>query len=131
MNKSEWNKDKYVEEASALYKSDTGDIFRFAKCVLPVLHKLPKLDPMVVVPPAEKLSSPQCDDGFFSCDNKDDVLETGETRKKEPVVNNRVPPEGSNLERPMGMKKAKLIKKLEDAGVLSTGTSTCIIVEFC
>jgi hypothetical protein len=33
MQKSGWNEDKYVEEASALYKSHTGETFRFAKCV--------------------------------------------------------------------------------------------------
>jgi hypothetical protein len=43
MQKSGWNKDKYIEEASALYKSDTGETFGFAKCI-PVLHKLPKFD---------------------------------------------------------------------------------------
>ena len=68
MNKSGWNEDKYVEEASAVYQSDTGEVFQFAKCV-PVLHKLPKLDPMVdqmeVSPPAAKsLSHPPSNDAF-------------------------------------------------------------------
>ena len=51
-----------------------------------------------------------------------------ETRKKKPVVvKNRAPPQGSNLERQMGMKKAKLIKKLEGAGVLSSGTPASLL----
>ena len=133
MNKGGWNEDKHVEEASALYQSDTGEVFRFAKCV-PVLHKLPKfdpmVDPMVVSPPAEKSSSrPPSNDALYSCDEEDDVLETmeEETRKKKPVVNNRAPPQGSNLERPMGMKKAKLIKKLENAGVFPSGTPASLL----
>lgn len=32
-------------------------------------------------------------------------------------MNNDVPPQGSNMQRPMGMKKAKLMKKFEDASV--------------
>jgi hypothetical protein len=95
MNKSGWNEDKFVDEASALYQSDTGEVFRFAKCV-PVLHKFqkfgPMVDPMVVPPPAAKsLSHQPSDDAFYSCDEEDDVFETTETRKKKPVLNNRAP----------------------------------------
>ena len=137
MNKSRWNEDKYVEEASSLYQSGTGEVFRFAKCVLPVLQKLPKfdpmVDPMVVSPPAaaKSLSHPPSSDALHSCDEEeDDVLETTEeeTRTKKPVVNNRATPQGSNLERRMGMKKAKLIKNLEVAGVFSSRTSAASLL---
>jgi hypothetical protein len=36
---------------------------------------------------------------------------------KKAKVNNDVPPQGSNMQQPMGMKKAKLMKKFEDASV--------------
>ena len=119
MQKSGWNEDKYIEEASALYKSHTGETFRFAKCV-PVLHKLPKFDPMVL--PPTKVSSPQSNnlDTLHSTgpDDEECIPESAHKKKATALVNNSAPPQGSNMERPMGMKKAKLIKKMEDAGVL-------------
>ena len=82
----------------------------------------PMVDAKVVSPPAAKSSSnPPSNDAFYSCDEEDTEEETRNNKKK-PAVNNKAPPQGSNLERPMGMKKAKLIKKLEDAGVFSAGT---------
>ena len=122
MQKSGWNEDKYIEEASALYKSDTGETFRFAKCV-PVLHKLPKFDPMVL--PPTKASSPQSAnlDALHSTgpdDDDEEFIPESALKKKAALVNNSAPPQGSNMERPIGMKKAKLIKKLEDSGVLSS-----------
>jgi hypothetical protein len=38
-------------------------------------------------------------------------------------VNNDVPPQGSNMQRPMGMKKAKLMKKFEDAASVAVAAS--------
>jgi hypothetical protein len=49
LSKIGWNKEKYVEEASNLYKVVTGEIICFARCV-PVLHKVPKFDPKVNAP---------------------------------------------------------------------------------
>jgi hypothetical protein len=57
---------------------------------------------------------------------KDEVVvspESANNKKKATLVNNRAPPQGSNMNRQMGMKKAKLLKKLEDAGVLSSTTT--------
>ncbi len=122
MQKSGWNEDKHIKEASALYKSDTGETFRFAKCA-PILHKLPKFDPMVLAP--TKASSPQSTnlDTLHSTgpddDDKEFIPESAH-KKKVTLVNNSAPPQESNMKRPMGMKKAKLIKKLEDSGVLSS-----------
>ena len=121
--KSGWNEDKYIEEASSLYKDDTGDTFRFAKCV-PVLHKLPKYDPMVL-PSAPADNSPPYDN-YTGSDVEGEVVirpEATSSKKRAALVNNRAPPQGSNMDRPMGMKKAKLLKKLEDAGVLSSTTT--------
>jgi hypothetical protein len=88
------------------------------------------VDPMLVSPPAAKSSSHlPSNDALYSCGKEDDLLETTEeeTRKKKPIVNNRAPPQGSNLKRPMGMKKAKLIKKLEGAGVFSSGSPASLL----
>jgi hypothetical protein len=120
-NKSGWNEAKYIEEAGNLYKNETGEIFRFAKCV-PVLHKLPKFDPMV----AGSATLTPCDADSLSDENEEvhegfAIVSRGATRKRK--VNNNVPPQGSSMERPMGMTKAKLIKKMEDAG----GTLSSIV----
>ncbi len=48
IDKSGWNEEKYIKEASNFYMGETGELFCFKKCV-PVLHKLQKFDPMVVV----------------------------------------------------------------------------------
>jgi hypothetical protein len=48
MNRSGWSEHKYVEEASNLCKGETGEIICFKLCV-PVKHKLPKLDLIMVV----------------------------------------------------------------------------------
>jgi hypothetical protein len=114
INKSGWNEDKYVEEASNLYKGETGEPFRFQKCVTAVLHKLPKFDPMVVVGLSSLPRIMHVDDS--SADDDEDNGDIAIVRKKA-TVNNDVPPQGSNMQRPMGMKKAKLMKKFEDASV--------------
>ncbi len=120
MQKSGWNEDKFIEEASALYKSDTGETFRFAKCIT-ILHKLQNFDPMVL--PPTKASSPQSTnlDTLHSTgpdDDDEEFIPESAHKKNVTLVNNSAPPQGSNMERPMGMKKIKLIKKLEDSGVL-------------
>ncbi len=49
-------------------------------------------------------------------DNNEDVTIV----RKKAKVNNDVPPQGSNMQQPMGMKKAKLMKKFEDLLVAVT-----------
>jgi len=123
--KSGWNEDKYIEEASSLYKDDTGETFRFAKCV-PVLHKLPKYDPMVLPPSAPAADDSPPYNNYTGSDEEGEVVvrpEATSSKKRAALVNNRAPPQGSNMDRPMGMKKAKLLKKLEDTGVLSSTTT--------
>ena len=92
------------------------------KCV-PILHKLPKFDPMVL--PPTKACSPQSTnlDTLHSTgpdDDEEEFIPESAHKKKVTLMNNSARPEGSNMERPMGMKKAKIIKKLEDSGVLSS-----------
>ena len=53
-------------------------------------------------------------------DDDEEFIPESAHKKKATLVNNSAPPQGSNMERPMGMKKVKLIKKLEDSGVLSS-----------
>ncbi len=118
MNKSGWNEDKYVEEASNFYKGETGEPFCFQKCV-PVLHKLPKFDPMVVVGLSSLPKIMHVDDS--SADDDEDNGDIAIVRKKA-KVNDDVPPQGSNMQRPMGMKKAKLMK-FEDASVAAAAAS--------
>ena len=46
MKQGGWNKDNYIEEAGNLFKEEVGEPFKNAKCA-PILHKLPKFDPMI------------------------------------------------------------------------------------
>jgi hypothetical protein len=112
MNKSGWNEEKYVKEAGK-YKGETGELFRFKKCV-PVLDKLPKFNPMVV---AGATSSPRNVHGDDSSADDYDNTEDVTNDRKKAKVNNDMPRQGSNMQRPMGMKKAKLMKKFEDLSV--------------
>lgn len=95
MSKIGWNKKKYVEGASNLYKVETGEIFCFARCV-PVLHKVPKFGSMVNAP----LTSHDND----TSSQNEEVHEVHliasraiptRTKKKE---NNHIPPQESNME---------------------------------
>ena len=79
-----------------------------------MLHKLPKFDPMVVVGATSSPRNVHGDDS--TADDNDDNEDVTIVRKKA-KVNNDVPPQGSNMQQPMGMKKAKLMKKFEDASV--------------
>ncbi len=79
-----------------------------------MLHKLPKFDPMVVVGLSLSPRIMHIDDS--SADDDEDNGDIAIVRKKA-KVNNDVPPQGSNMEQPEGMKKAKLLKKFEDASV--------------
>ena len=103
----------YVKEASNLYKGETGEFFCFKKYV-PVMHKLPKFDPMVVVGAASSPRNVHGDD--YSADDNDNNKDVTIVKKKA-KVNNDVPPQGSNMQRPMGMKKTKLMKKFEELSV--------------
>ena len=127
VKRSGWNEDNYIEEAGNLFKEEVGEPFKYAKCV-PILHKLPKFDPMLAV---TKDSSPSSYLGVGGATDKNDnrsmglesnVVTTtpptggskqqdGRTKKK---VNNDAPAQGSKLTRPIGMKKAKKLAKLED-----------------
>jgi hypothetical protein len=51
-------------------------------------------------------------------DDDEEFIPESAHKKKVTLVNNCAPPQGSNMERPMGINNAKLIKKLEDSGVL-------------
>ncbi|KAI2505022.1 hypothetical protein MHU86_9378 [Fragilaria crotonensis] len=78
----------------------------------------------MVLPPAKALSPQSSNFDTSHSMSADDeewcIPESAHKKTKATLVNNSAPPQGSNMERPMGMKKAKLIKKLEDAGVLSS-----------
>ncbi len=80
-----------------------------------MLHKLPKFDPAMVVAGATPLPTNVNGDDSSADDNgnNEDVTIV----RKKAKVNNDVPPQGSNLQRPMGIKKAKLMKMFEDASV--------------
>ena len=121
VKRSGWNEDNYVDEASKLYKEETGKSFGLDKCVV-VLRKLPKFDPMLSgtedsSPPAVVASAV-----YNTSDDEDDVEDTAETErnnrsstgfKKKRKVNNSEPEQGSKVSRPIGMKKAKKLAKLE------------------
>ncbi len=51
-------------------------------------------------------------------DDDEEFIPESAHKKKVTLVNNSAPPQGSNMERPTGMKNAKLIKKVKDSGVL-------------
>jgi hypothetical protein len=119
--RSGWNEDNYIDEAGNLFKEEVGEPFKYAKCV-PVLHKLPKFDPMLLImnnsSPSSYLGVGADDDS--STGHQSNVVTATPpmgvskegTRKKK--VNNAAPAQGSKLARPIGMKKAKKLAKLED-----------------
>jgi hypothetical protein len=90
-NKSGWNEEMYMDEASKLYEEEEGRPFRFLSCV-EALHKVPKFDPM--------------------------VSDAAEQSKR---VNNCHRPQGASIERPIGSKKAKIVKYLQESGVVLAG----------
>ncbi|KAI2502811.1 No apical meristem-associated C-terminal domain [Fragilaria crotonensis] len=129
VKRSGWNEDNYIEEAGNLYKEEVGEPFKYAKCV-PILHKLPKFDPMLVLNDSSPSSylgvgaAADDDSSSMGCQSNAVVATTpptgvskhqqqeGRTKKKR--VNNDAPAaQGSNMARPIGMKKAKKLAKLE------------------
>jgi hypothetical protein len=120
VKQSGWNEDNYVEEAGNLFEEEVGETFKYAKCV-PLLHKLPKCDPMI----ATNNSSPSSHLGIGADDDSNtshqshvvatfpptSVSKEGQTKKN---VNNSAPAQGSKLTRPIGMKSAKKLAKLEE-----------------
>ena len=93
-----------------------GEPFKHTKCV-PILHQLPKFDPMV---PTHSCAPSSCSPpGDVSDDNDEDdngdsdyvVKNPSSSSKKR--VNNTNPVLGSGISRPIGMKKAKAIEKLK------------------
>ena len=121
VKRSGWNEDKYIEEAGNLFKEEVGEPFKYAKCV-PILHKLPKFDPMFVMNDSSPSSylGDGADDDSTSTGHQSNVVTTtpptglskAGTQKKR--VNNAAPPQGSKLARPIGMKKAKKLARLEE-----------------
>jgi hypothetical protein len=130
VKRSGWNEDNYLEEASKLYKEEVGKTFGLENCV-PVLHKLPKFDPMLSGS-TEESSSPRfasadflvddttSDDDYEGAEESDeDEVMSKRTQKssigsnKKAKVNNSAPAQGSKASRPIGMKKAKKLAKLE------------------
>jgi hypothetical protein len=119
VKQSGWNEDNYIEEAGNLFKEEVGETFKYAKCV-PILHQLPKCDPMI----ATNNSSPSSHLGIGADDDSStshqshvvaktpptSVSKEGQTKK----VNNSAPAQGSKLTRPIGMKSAKKLAKLEE-----------------
>jgi No apical meristem-associated C-terminal domain len=116
VERSGWNEEKYIEEAGNLYLSEIGEPFKYAKCV-PVVHKLPKFDPMVQkkYTAEPRIQSPgdisDSDDGNNG--DRDYVVKKPPTSSNKKKVNNSAPPQGSAMSRPIGMKKAKEIEKLK------------------
>jgi hypothetical protein len=117
------------KRASKLYKQEVGKTFGLEKCIV-VLHKLPKFDPMVsgtedslshVVASSKTLVDDTSDDENYA-DTKtddDDVMSkrtnrssTGSNNKTR-KVNDSDSAQGSKVSRPIGMKKAKKLAKLE------------------
>ena len=124
--RSGWNEEMYTKEASKLFKSETGKQFRLEKCV-PILQKLPKFDPMVVqrLPSFAStqehsiLDNDGDNDSFTLSPSSSTVNNINKKQAATAVTtNNSAPPQGSRLERPIGMKKAKMIKKLNESGLL-------------
>ena len=144
VKRSGWNEDNYVEEASKLYKEEVGKAFGLEKCVV-VLHKLPKFDPMVsgtedssphVVAGSEFLVDDTSDDENYedAKTDDDDVVSkrtnrssTGSNKKRK--VNNSEPAQGSKVSRPMGMKKAKKVARLEAERSRSVPLAAAGVVE--
>ena len=119
INKSGWNKDKYIKEVGNLYLSEVREAFKYAKCV-PVLHKPPKFDPMVGNMGTRSATTDSPGNSFVPDDDASSSAHRNkETAKK---VNNNAPAQGSGLSRPIGMKKAKKLEKLE-------GSSTRALIQ--
>jgi hypothetical protein len=119
--RSGWNEDNYIEEAGKLYQAEVGEPFKCAKCV-PVVHKLPKFDPMITSSVVSHSSSPRDvadDDG--SNPSTGDVVSTPPRPRN---VTNTAPAQGSKLARPLGMKKAKKLAKLEQSARNQRATVT-------
>jgi hypothetical protein len=119
INKSGWNEDKYIEEAGNLYLSEVGEAFTYAKSV-PVLHKLPKSVPMVGNMGTMSATADSPGDSFLPDD--DASSSAHHNKKTAKKVNNNAPAQGSGLSRPIGMKKAKKLEKLE-------GSSTRALIQ--
>ena len=86
-NPSGWNEDKIHEEAVKLYTQKSGhSTFKFDECYK-ILQVLPKFDPMRSTPDRSICATPTT-----NCDGK--IM-------------------GEDMERPIGTKKAKIMKKLE------------------
>ena len=117
--RSGWNEDNYIEEAGKLYQAEVGEPFKCAKCV-PVVHKLPKFDPMITSSVVSHSSSPRdaADDGS---NPSTDVVSNP---PRPGNVTNTAPAQGSKLARPLGMKKAKKLAKLEQSAMNQRATVT-------
>ena len=135
---SGWIKDNYLEGASKLYKEEVGKTSGLEKCVA-VLRRLPKFDPMLSGS-TEESSSPclasskflvndtTSDDNNEGAESDEDEVLSKRTQRsrigsnKKRKVNNSAPTQGSKASRPLGMKKAKKLAKLEAERIIRSVT---------
>ena len=122
---SGWNEEMYMEEAGKQYFEEVGEDFKDVKCV-PVLHKLPKFDPMVAQINDSSLMPTSMAAGADADPESDSTsvpavgsANAGNSHKKK-KVNNTEPAQGSTMQRPIGIKKAKLLQKLEAETAVKT-----------
>ncbi len=120
VDRSGWNKEKCIEEAGNLYSLEVGEIFKYAKCV-PVLQKLPKFDPIVGVARSVKTSATIDSPSDLLVEPDADDKNDGSSAAKK--VNNSGQPQGSDLARSIGMKKAKKLEKVRSSSKASIDPS--------
>ena len=116
MPRSGWNEDNYIEEAGKLYQAEVGEPFKCAKCV-PVVHKLPKFDPMIASVVSHSSPAGSADDDSIPSD----VVRNAPRPRN---VTNTAQAQGSKLARPVGMKKAKKLANLEQSSLKQQRAST-------
>jgi hypothetical protein len=104
--------EEYIEHACTKYQEDLDEPFPFKDCV-PILHQMPKFDPMIEV------------EEIVIEDNEDDPSSTMSTASgdRKPAAVNRVgAPMGAGKPRPIGSKAAKRVAK-EEQSISSVETS--------
>jgi hypothetical protein len=113
------NEDNYIEEAGTLYQEEVGKPFKCAKCV-PVVHQLPKFDPMITSVVSHSSPDNSADDDS----NASDVIRSPPRRGN---VTNTAPAQGSALASAVGMKKAKKLANLEHSALKQRANVTSIL----
>ena len=97
--RSGWNEDDYIAEAGNLYREEVGEPFKCAKCV-PIVHKLPKFDPMLSNVVLLSTGNPDDDS---DADSTSDLVRNA-AKHKETIT---APAQGSNLVRPLGIRRPR------------------------